>query len=79
MTGSPSSSDRVFVSVIVIVIVLVFVFVFVVVSVFVSSGNIQTGDWCVLYQLGWIDENGNENNETSAADLMSLKPEVAIR
>merc|ERR1712158_182121 len=34
------------------------------------------GDWCVLSQLGWIDENGNENNETSAADLMSLKPEV---
>merc|ERR1712083_1031101 len=27
-------------------------------------------------QLGWIDENGNENNETSTADLMSLKPEV---
>ena len=35
-----------------------------------------TGDWCVLYQLGWIDENGKENNETSTADLMSLKPEV---
>merc|ERR1712203_646715 len=34
------------------------------------------GDWCVLSQLGWIDGNGNENNETSAADLMSLKPEV---
>merc|ERR1711978_544349 len=34
------------------------------------------GDWCVLYQLGWIDENGKENNETSTADLMSLKPEV---
>ena len=61
------------------VIVLVFVFVFVVVLVFVSSGNIQTGDWCVLSQLGWIDENGNENNETSTADLMSLKPEVGIR
>ena len=35
-----------------------------------------TGDWCVLYQLGWINENGKENNETSTADLMSLKPEV---
>ena len=35
-----------------------------------------SGDWCVLYQLGWIDENGKENNETSTADLMSLKPEV---
>ena len=35
-----------------------------------------TGDWWVLYQLGWIDENGKENNETSTADLMSLKPEV---
>ena len=35
-----------------------------------------TGDWCVLSQLGWIDEMGNENNETSTADLMSLKPEV---
>merc|ERR1711971_806112 len=27
-------------------------------------------------QLGWIDENGNENNATSTADLMTLKPEV---
>merc|ERR1711936_1081003 len=34
------------------------------------------GGGVVLYQLGWIDENGNENNETSTADLMSLKPEV---
>merc|ERR1712055_454293 len=39
-------------------------------------GEGMEGDWCVLSQLGWIDENGNENNETSAADLMSLKPEV---
>merc|ERR1712072_1327411 len=41
-----------------------------------KMGEGMEGDWCVLYQLGWIDENGNENNETSAADLMSLKPEV---
>merc|ERR1711936_1571954 len=39
-------------------------------------GEGMEGDWCVLYQLGWIDENGKENNETSTADLMSLKPEV---
>merc|ERR1711931_531259 len=39
-------------------------------------GEGMEGDWCVLSQLGWIDENGNENNETSAADLMSLNPEV---
>ena len=39
-------------------------------------GEGMEGDWCVLSQLGWIDHNGNENNETSAADLMSLKPEV---
>merc|ERR1712032_412459 len=41
-----------------------------------KMGEGMEGDWCVLSQLGWIDENGNENNETSAADLMSLKPEV---
>merc|ERR1711970_945840 len=41
-----------------------------------KMGEGMEGDWCVLFQLGWIDENGNENNETSAADLMSLKPEV---
>ena len=40
------------------------------------SDQEETGDWCVLSQLGWIDEMGNENNETSTADLMSLKPEV---
>merc|ERR1719189_1713164 len=39
-------------------------------------GEGMEGDWCVLYQLGWIDENGNENNVTSTADLMGLKPEV---
>merc|ERR1712010_205320 len=39
-------------------------------------GEGMEGDWCVLSQLGWIDEMGNENNETSTADLMSLKPEV---
>merc|ERR1711990_943126 len=41
-----------------------------------KMGEGMEGDWCVLSQLGWIDENGNENNETSAADLMSLNPEV---
>merc|ERR1719250_162231 len=41
-----------------------------------KMGEGMEGDWCVLYQLGWIDENGQENNETSTADLMSLKPEV---
>merc|ERR1712156_1132874 len=41
-----------------------------------KMGEGMEGDWCVLYQLGWIDENGKENNETSTADLMSLKPEV---
>merc|ERR1712033_33163 len=41
-----------------------------------KMGEGMEGDWCVLSQLGWIDENGNENNETSTADLMSLKPEV---
>merc|ERR1712243_358122 len=41
-----------------------------------KMGQGMEGDWCVLSQLGWIDENGNENNETSTADLMSLKPEV---
>merc|ERR1712110_435362 len=41
-----------------------------------KMGEGMEGDWCVLSQLGWIDENGKENNETSAADLMSLKPEV---
>merc|ERR1712200_225126 len=35
-------------------------------------GEGMEGDWCVLSQLGWIDENGNENNETSTAVLMSL-------
>merc|ERR1712107_967201 len=39
-----------------------------------KMGEGMEGDWCVLYQLGWIDENGKENNETSTADLMSLKP-----
>merc|ERR1711955_16074 len=41
-----------------------------------KMGQGMEGDWCVLSQLGWIDENGNEKNETSTADLMSLKPEV---
>merc|ERR1711978_299053 len=41
-----------------------------------KMGEGMEGDWCVLYQLGWIDENGQENNETSTADLMNLKPEV---
>merc|ERR1739842_154941 len=41
-----------------------------------KMGEGMEGDWCVLSQLGWINENGNENNETSTADLMSLKPEV---
>merc|ERR1719187_732835 len=41
-----------------------------------KMGEGMEGDWCVLSQLGWIDENGNEKNETSTADLMSLKPEV---
>merc|ERR1740128_164411 len=41
-----------------------------------KMGEGMEGDWCVLSQLGWIDENGNENNETSAADLMSLHPEI---
>merc|ERR1712036_19785 len=41
-----------------------------------KMGQGMEGDWCVLSQLGWIDENGNENNETSTADLMGLKPEV---
>ena len=44
-----------------------------------SFSFIQTGDWCVLSQLGWIDENGNEKNETTAADLMSLNAEVGTR
>merc|ERR1712241_734918 len=39
-------------------------------------GEGMEGDWCVLSHLGWIDENGNENNVTSTADLMGLKPEV---
>merc|ERR1712243_389470 len=30
-----------------------------------KMGEGMEGDWCVLSQLGWIDENGNENNETS--------------
>merc|ERR1712126_370560 len=41
-----------------------------------EMGEGMEGDWCVLSQLGWIDENGNENNETSTADLMALNPEV---
>merc|ERR1711955_118731 len=50
-----------------------------------KMGQGMEGDWCVLSQLGWIDENGewrreNENNETytttSTVDLMGLKPEV---
>merc|ERR1711971_386794 len=41
-----------------------------------KMGEGMEGDWCVLSQLGWIDENGNENNATSTADLMTLKPEV---
>merc|ERR1719305_2251604 len=32
-----------------------------------KMGEGMEGDWCVLSQLGWIDENGNENNETSTA------------
>merc|ERR1712036_91877 len=41
-----------------------------------KMGEGMEGDWCVLSQLGWIDENGNEKNETTAADLMSLNAEV---
>merc|ERR1711909_213701 len=41
-----------------------------------KMGEGMEGDWCVLSQLGWIDEMGNENDETSTADLVSLKPEV---
>merc|ERR1711936_533880 len=41
-----------------------------------KMGEGMEGDWCVLSQLGWIDKNGNENNVTSTADLMGLKPEV---
>merc|ERR1711934_530436 len=41
-----------------------------------KMGEGMEGDWCVLSQLGWIDENGNEKNGTTAADLMSLNAEV---
>merc|ERR1712079_649611 len=41
-----------------------------------KMGEGMEGDWCVLSQLGWIDENGNVKNETTAADLMSLNAEV---
>merc|ERR1711936_217473 len=36
-----------------------------------KMGQGMEGDWCVLSQLGWIEEN-----ETTAADLMSLNAEV---
>merc|ERR1711935_10986 len=34
------------------------------------------GDWCVLYQLGWIDETGKENEAIMTADMASLSTDV---
>merc|ERR1711879_1134665 len=37
-----------------------------------KMGEGMEGDWCVLYQLGWIDENGKENNETCAQERVAM-------
>ena len=34
---------------------------------------------CIFSNLGWIDESGNEVNETIMADLGSLNPEFGER
>ena len=31
---------------------------------------------CILFNLGWIDEQGNENHNVSKADVMSLNPAI---
>merc|ERR1719367_1882081 len=35
------------------------------------------GDLCVLYMMGWINDEGEFNEETFGADVMSLPPSVA--
>lgn len=39
-------------------------------------GRGMEGDWCVLHQLGWIDEAGKENEAIMTADMASLPTEV---
>merc|ERR1712212_1336961 len=34
-------------------------------------------DACVYYNMGWLDEEGNVNNDTITMDVMNLPPEVA--
>merc|ERR550517_1599793 len=34
------------------------------------------GDLCMLSSLGWIDENGEPDNATITADVLSLEPAV---
>merc|ERR1711978_30180 len=34
-------------------------------------------DLCVLYMMGWINDDGDFNEETFGADVMSLPPSVA--
>merc|ERR1719189_2102291 len=35
------------------------------------------GDLCVLYMMGWINDEGEFNEETFGTDVMSLPPSVA--
>merc|ERR1712077_101513 len=35
------------------------------------------GDLCVLYMMGWINDEGEFNEETFGADVMTLPPSVA--
>merc|ERR1712183_595023 len=35
------------------------------------------GDLCVLYMMGWINDDGEFNEETFGADVMTLPPSVA--
>merc|ERR1712226_660749 len=39
-------------------------------------GRGMEGDWCVLNQLGWIDEAGKEDEAVMTADMASLPTEV---
>merc|ERR1711936_1359897 len=45
-------------------------------AIMARIGRGMEGDWCVLNQLGWIDEAGKENEAIMTADMASLPTEV---
>ena len=39
----------------------------------------EPGDLCVLYMMGWINDDGDFNEETFGADVMTLPPRCLNR